>query len=262
MWTETLVKLTGVSICLCSGVAGGVERPEPVIPVFNEDLMTNLAGIDLSTNAGIEAVGGNQSLVILDLANPSLVKSRLKFQLRARSSANNALLLNLNLFVDTRPYPDPESAVGTSYFCEDDGSIRGVDPTSEFFPCDYDVNIGIANAGATRYLVTSLGVYSWYENIAAGSVDIGQASVWVWDPATGAELWHDTWVSTRGEWELDAYGLSAVGDFLNADGVDELRVAYSRELNNNRLQMEYRYYDIATGNEISASEQTFVVPSP
>ena len=79
------------------------------------------------------------------------------------------------------------------------------------------------------------------------------------DPATSTKLWRKVFKSTSGDWELED-NLSAVGDFLNGNGKDEVRIVYSRELPNNAAEMKYSYYNIATGNLIK--EKKFNVGSP
>ena len=140
-----------VAFSLAPVMALAVESPQPVIPLFNEDLMTNYAGIDWIGNAGIEAPGINEKLVILPVSDPTKVKSQVRLKLRAKSSSDNSTLGTFRFFVDTKAYPNPDTAIGTSYYCEDYGVVRGANPTIEWFPCDYDINFGVANSGATRY---------------------------------------------------------------------------------------------------------------
>jgi hypothetical protein len=246
---------------LASGTAWAVELPQPVIPLFNETLMTNYAGIDWVGNPGIEAPGTNKSVEVIPLSDPAKVRSRVNFKLRVKDPANNASLGAFDAYVDTRPYPNPDTVAGTSYYCEDGGQVRSADPTGEPFPCDYDLNAGIANSGVARYLVMSLAAYAYYVNSTDGYVDIGRANVFVWDPATRAELWHKSWPVKYNNWEI-VDGLSAVGDFLGSDGNDEARIAYWREGADNAVVMKYTYFDIVTGQEIPNSKQTFIVPSP
>ena len=259
--TRNMISFAAFVICCGEvGIASAVEPTQPIIPLFNEYLMTNTAGLDISEHAGIEAPGANESLDIIPGPSAGQVKSRLNFILKVKGSDNT----NLGSFrpsVATMPYPDPSTAVGTSYSCEDDGVFRGANPNSEPFPCDYDVNVGIANFGATRYLVTSLALYAAYQNSTEGYVDISRAAVFVWDPVTHAESWHKAWAVTSGGWEL-VDGLCAVGDFLDSDGADEVRIAYSRDGANGKVVMKYDYYDISTGNEVPNSQQIFSVPSP
>ncbi len=259
MMNKALFHTLLMAFSLLPGVALAVEAPQPVIPLFNSDLMANFAGIDLIENAGIEALAINDKLVILDVSDPTKVKSRMKLNLRAKSSSNNSTLGTFSFYVDTRWYPNPDTAIGTSYYCEDDGYIRSAYPTSEEFPCDFDFNFGVANSGATRYLVASAAVYASYYNATAGEFDIGSARVWVWDLTSGTPPWRKTWNVRAGDWELED-GLSAVGDFLISDSGDEVRIAYWRQKSNNRVEMKYTYYDIATGNLIK--EDRFIVPSP
>jgi hypothetical protein len=248
-----------VAFSLAPGMALAVELPQPVIPLFNSDLMTNYAGIDWVENAGLEAPGINEKLVIRPVSGSTNVKSRVKLKLRAKSSSNNSTLGTFDFFVETKSYPNPDTSTGTSYYCEDDGYIRSAYPVSEWFPCDYDINFGVANSGATRYLVASAAVYVWYYNATDGDVDIGKASVIVWDLAGGARLWVKNWNVLVNDWELED-GLSAVGDFLASHSGDEVRIAYWRQRTNNRVEMKYTYFDIATGDWIK--EDKFIVPSP
>ena len=244
---------------LWSFSALAVESPKPVIPLFNEYLATNVAGIDLQTDAGIEAIGGNDSVEVLSTSDPDKLKSRLHFKLKAKDSADNSDAGVFDAFVDTLAYPDPDTAVNTNYACEDDGYIVGVDPTLDDYPCDYDVNAGIANDGATRYFVIGLGVYAWYQNAADGQVDIGRVSVTVLNPGSGDTEWRGVWYVTDQNWSLEA-GLSAVGDFLYDDGTDEVRIVYSRDLPDGRVEMKYSYFEIATGDPID--EQRFKIGVP
>lgn len=195
----------------------------------------------------------------LPASNPDKAKSRLKLKLKVKKSNNNSSLGSYVPYVDTRSYPDPYTAVSTSYYCEEDGNVFSVGPTSEGFPCDFEANLGIANSGQSRYLVTSLALFAWFENEANGTVDIGQASVTIWDPVSHAKIWRKVWRNTDGDWELED-NLSAVGDYLSSDGNDEVRIVYSRELPNHGAEMKYTYYDIATGNFIK--EHTFTVSGP
>ena len=233
---------------LWSFSALAVESPKPVIPLFNEYLATNVAGIDLQPDAGIEAIGGNDSVEVLSVNNPDRVKSRLHFALKAKDALDNSNAGTFKAYVDTKTYPDPDTAVNTDYACEDDGYVVGVDPTIDDYPCDYDVNAGIANDGATRYLVIGLAVYAWYANSTDGQVDVSRASVTGVNLITG-DKWHNDWNVTNGDWSLES-GLSAVGDFLYSDGTDEVRVVYSRELMNGTVEMKYLYYEISTGIQI------------
>ena len=258
MTNKSLLQLIFSMFLLTFGLAWAVEAPKPVIPLFDELLMTDVSGIDITTDAGIEAPGGNDRFTVrTDPADATRVISRLRFKLVARSSADNSLLETFIPTLDTRSYPDPNTAAGTTYFCDDDGFFRVADPTSEDFPCDHDVNIGVANSGATRYLVTALALYVAYANAADGLVNLSRATVYVWNPVNGNQLWRRNFNVTSGPWEL-VPALSAVGDFLDGDGVDEVRIAYQRDLSNNRIQMRYTYYAIANGNEIK--EDKFIVP--
>lgn len=81
----------------------------------------------------------------------------------------------------------------------------------------------------------------------------------MYDPVSYAKLWRKVFKSTSSDWELED-NLSAVGDFLNDDGKDEVRIVYSRELPNHAAEMKYTYYNIKTGNQVK--EKTFNVASP
>ena len=244
---------------LTSFSALAVESPKPVIPLFNEYLMTNVAGIDLGAPTGIEAVGGNDSVEVTTTADPSRLKSTLNFKLRLKESFDNSPAGVFDAHVTTGTYPDPDTAVNTNYACEDDGWIVGVDPSIDDFPCDYDVNIGIANAGATRYLVIGLAVYVYYSNVADGDVDISNGAVTVVNLSNGNK-WRAAWPVADGNWSLED-GLSAVGDFLYDDGTDEVRIVYSRDRLDGKVEMKYLYYEIATGDQIgSARKFTIRVP--
>lgn len=96
----------------------------------------------------------------LPASNPDKAKSRLKLKLKVKKSNNNSSLGSYVPYVDTRSYPDPYTAVSTSYYCEEDGNVFSVGPTSEGFPCDFEANLGIANSGQSRYLVTSLALFA------------------------------------------------------------------------------------------------------
>lgn len=248
-----------VAFSLAPGMALAVEPPQPIIPLFNSDLMTNYAGIDWIGNAGLEAPGINEKLVIRSVSDPTKVRSRVKLKLRTKSSSDNSTLGTFNFYVETKPYPDPDAAFSTSYYCEDYGYIRSAYPTSEWFPCDYDINFGVANSGAKRYLVASAAVYVWYHNAADGNVDIGRASVTVWDLALGTPPWRKSWPVLSGKWEL-VDGLSAVGDFLASHSGDEIRIAYWQQKSANQVEMQYKYYRIANGKWIKTDR--FIVPSP
>jgi len=259
MMNKAIFRAVVVVYSFASGIAAAVEPPEPVIQLFNEYLMTDVAGIDFAPDPGIGAIGSNERLKIIDAADPTKVLSRVKFNLRVNSSVGNTTLGTFNSYVDTRAYPDPDTAVSTSYFCADGGEVRAAAPNVEWFPCDYDINAGIANKGTTRYFVMSHAVYAWYVNSTDGEVDIGVAAVTVWDLESGTQAWRKTWNVTAGIWGLED-GTSAVGDFLSSNSGDEVRIAYWREQNNGKVEMKYTYYDIATGAEIKTDK--FKVPVP
>ena len=244
---------------LSSFSALAVESPKPVIPLFNEYLATNVAGIDATSDTGIEAVAVNQLIKPHITSNPNKLQSLVKVKLRAQNTATHTLAAAYIASVQTKRYPDPDTAVNTNYACEDDGYIVAVDPTSEDYPCDYDLNVGIANVGATRYAVMGLAVYAWYSNIADGEVDISRASVTVRNPDNGHFVCRGEWDVQDHNWYLED-ALSAVGDFLSGDGVDEIRIVYSQELVDGTVEMKYTYYDITTCNPID--EDTFSIGVP
>ena len=239
---------------LSSFSALAVESPKPVIPLFNEYLATNVAGIDMPGSTNIEAVGVNQRLVIRTFADPTVVRSRMKIRLEVQDPDSVVAPQIFEAYVDTKPYPNPDTAVGTNYACEDDGYVVGVDPKAEDYPCDYDLNVGIANDGATQYGVISLAVYSWYANSTDGQVDISRGSVTVFNLTSGGDPCRGEWDVTDGVWTLED-GLSAVGDYLGNDGTDEIRIVYSRVRDNGKVEMKYTYYDISTCGQIGDVQQ-------
>jgi hypothetical protein len=260
MKSNALLRTILISFLLATFSAVAVEAPKPVITLFNDNIQVFISGLDIAGGGGIEALGVTEVINSnLPVSDPDKRKSRLKVRLKVKNSVNNAARGQYVAYVDTKSYPDPGTAVGTTYWCEEDGVVLNVDPGSEGFPCDFQLNIGIANSGATRYLVMGLALYSWYDNAAEGTVDIGRASVTVWDPATKAKLWRKVFNNTSGDWELED-NLSAVGDFQNADGIDEVRIVYSRGLPNNEAEMKYTYYDIATGSKMNEHRFTIVAP--
>ncbi len=239
--------------------ASAVEPPSAVIPLFNEDQQVELSGIDISaTNPGIETVGASDGFQVSPYPpDPVRLRSRLRLRIQINRSSDNMSHASILPFVFTRPYPDPATATNTSYFCEDDGAERFADPENEPYPCDFDVNVGIATAGQQRFLVASLATYAGYENQTTGFVDIGAASVEAFDPETGQSLWRRIFNVFSGVWQLED-ALSAVGDFLNGDGNDELRVVFARELSSGSIEWRYLYYNIVNGNFIK--EDRFRVP--
>jgi len=253
--------LTGITLMCVSFLAGtvfAVEPPKPVIILFNETGESTLAGIDIATNSGIEAIGLSGTLQVLGVSNPDNVKTRRKMKLRVKRSTSNKTLGTYVAYVDTKGYPNPELQEGTSYFCDFDG-FQVVDPTQDDFPCDWNGNGGIANAGATRYLVFSqiMGGSYWTPN--DGFVEIGQASVTIFNPENQATLWRKQFKLQSGDWFLDE-DFCAVGDYLSDDGVDEVRIVYVREKANGSNEFRYSYYNIATGALVK--ENTFSVSAP
>ena len=261
MTNKTLLQAALILLSLVSRTAFAVEAPKPVITLFNTiNIQVFAAGIDISSKSGIEALGfAEVTNSNLPVTNPDKRKSRTKFKIKVKRSTNNSNLGSFVAYVDTKSYPDPYTAVDTQYYCEVEGEVFNVDPKIEDFPCDFELNLGIANSGTTRYLVMSLAVFAWYQNVAEGTVDIGQASVTIFDPESYTKLWRKTWKNTAGDWDLED-NQSAVGDYLNADGIDEVRIVYSRGLPNNAAEMKFTYYDIATGSKIK--ERKFTVASP
>ena len=249
-----------IALLVGTPAAVAVEPRDAVIPLFNEFQQVQLSGIDASANnAGIEAVGGSEGFQVSAYPpDPTRLRTRLRQRLEVRRSSDNVSLYSILPFVFTRPYPDPTNT-NTEYFCEDDGFFRGVDPENEEYPCDYDLNVGIATAGQQRYLIASIAVYAGYENQTLGEVNIGAASVEAYDPETGQSLWRRIFNAFSGVWELEP-SLSAVGDFLNGDGNDEMRVVFVRELNSGAIEWRYIYYNITNGNFIK-EDRFRVAPS-
>ena len=242
------------------GIASAVEPSKPTIVLFNQNIQTFVAGFDLHPGGGIEAIGLTEvTQSNLPVANPDRARSRLKIRVRFKHPGNNSDAGTFRPWVDTKTYPNPYTQQATSYYCEENGNVYSVDPQQEGFPCDFEANIGIANSGQNRYLVVSLAMFAWYQNQEEGSVDIGQGAVTVYDPASGDEIWRKQWKTTTGDWELED-NLSAVGDYLNDDGNDEVRIVYSRGLPNNAAEMKYQYFDIASGNKIK--EKVFTIGGP
>ena len=261
MTKRSLIQAAVLALTLASGTALAVERPQRVITLFNTtNIQVFIAGIDITTHTGMEAIGVTDLITSnLPVSNPNKRKSLLEVRLKVMRASNGSYLGSVVPYVGTKSYPDPITSPNTGYYCEEDGGVINVDPTQEGFPCDFEGNFGIANSGSTRYLVAGLAMFAWYEDETDGTVDIGQASVTVFDPASFSKIWRKTWKNEDGDWELED-NLSAVGDFRSDDGDDEVRIVYSRDLPNHEVEMKYTYYDIATGDKIK--QHTFKVAAP
>lgn len=247
-------------LCLLTTATSAVERPEPVIILFDDDVgLADLAGVDISTTAGIETIYATETITIRnDPTDGTRRISRQWLRLRVQDEQTNTFIDDFIVFSDTGSYPDPATAVSTTYYCYDgiweDSYI--VNPQIDDFPCEYELGFGIANSNAARYLVTSMATLAAYSNASDGFVDISLAEVQVWNPTTGVRIWRRAWPVQGSVWELDE-GLSAVGDFLNSDGVDEVRIVDVRDRGGS-IEARYRYYSIVDGSFLK--EDLFRVP--
>lgn len=152
MTNKSLIRTIPLLFSLASLPAIAVEAPKPVISLFDDGIQQYTAGLDLATAPGMEALG----LTALNTSNltvndPDERKSKLKVRLKVKNSGTNGLLGDFVPLVETRSYPDTQSAVGlqTSYWSEEDGAVWQVDPAQEGFPCDFELGIGIANSART-----------------------------------------------------------------------------------------------------------------
>jgi len=239
------------------------ERAAPGIPLFNNYFVLDLAGLDISATPGIENLGANANVEErIDPSDATRRITRYKARLQVHSAIDNSMIAKVDYFAATGSYPDPATAVGVTYFCADDiidQDFYVVDPTMQQFPCDFSLGIGVANSGATPYLVTGIATAAAYLSMADSFVDLSGASVQINDPESGTMVWRKNFPGTDGNWTIEG-DLSVVGDLMGGDGVDEVRIGYSRERPDGTNVFRYLYYEIDTGNFIR--EDKVATPLP
>jgi len=236
--------LPGVAV-----VATAAERPVPNVPVWGDAFVKNLPGLDLSTMTGIEGLGANWwKEVRVDPADATRRITRNWMRLRVNSAVDNSQISDMSFFAASGSYPDPATAVNTTYYCSDEGFFYPTNPLNEF-PCEDSFGLGIATAGATRYLVAGAAFGAAYFVAGGSFTRIGAGSVEVFDPETGASLWRRSWPSFDGTWSL-RIRRSGVADYLGDDGVDELRIVQFRGLPDGTLVWRNSFYSIADGSLI------------
>ncbi len=214
--------------------------------------------------------------------------SKVRFFLKPALGGTNVFTPSGSLTVTSKPYPDPNNAANQcgggnqTYF--DTGDFPG----SELLGCPRDpsdppysgpsfdpnddlceaglgagnINLGVARGVSFRRVVFSDAVNGDYQNAttSGASINFTNFSIRVYSLA-GAELW------TRNFAQSDAIigylepVLAGVGDFLNGDGIDELRVARIRGGASGSWIYTYTYFNIDSGFQIG-SAVSFTVASP
>lgn len=149
----------------------------------------------------------------------------------------------------------------------------GFPPTTNSPPPIW-TNMGIARAGGNAYIVVGTAYSALTSSFNDPTVTLHDASSYtfaVYNP-DGSLKWKKRLTGLRGDWSFDSSATpnpvqpyqgmigflhkSAVGDFLNADGNDEIRVASVRKVPDG-LAYTYTFYDVLTGSVIK--KVSFVV---
>ena len=223
-------------------------------------LVEQLNSIDFYPGTtGTELIGFTETITGEDLG--STARTVWKQRIQVRNASTGAQISQFTFTSKSEPYPDDDASF--DYLCND--SFSGtLEPDKAIPDCDLNLSAGIAEtSGGTRYLVIGTSVIiDYFDGVSTDDVaDVYKLHVY--NLTTNNLAWAKSWKletpgGAGGDWELDV-GLSGVGDYINADGTDELRVAQYREQGGN-LRWRYQYYNITTGALIDTV--AFSVPIP
>ena len=220
-----------------------------------------VSGIDFfPAEPGIEMLGLNDSLSTSSPNGSGNVKTIGKALFVVRNADSGTVVAEYMATTESGLYPDPSGSAGasTTYLCGFE--LLPVDPTQDEFPCEELFGFGAANVGSTRLFIVGNSFTGFYSNPTDGFVDVSRFRVQAFNLRNGNLRWSKTYrlVDSAG-WEIEPT-LSAVGDFLNDDGDDEVRIVQTRERPNGNHEFHYRYFDAKFGALIKST--TFAVPRP
>lgn len=268
-----------------SATALAADAPKTIIPVFRvefepEDKFRSLIFTDYFPNAGAEVLGLTNSCTRSAPDGNGMVTTTVRTRVTLRSATGGPNLFSVVPAITSLPYPDPANAnnqCGGSNQTEfDEGDYpntqqlgcardpgdppyqgQSFDPNGDS-ACEQPVvggHFGMGRAtgsGDVNYIVFSDAITGTYRNAATGfnDVDAGNFAITVYN-MSGVRAWTKSFGAFTSVGRLEPV-LAGVGDFLNDDGEDELRVAYIEE-GGGVTNFRYFYYDIDTGVKIGAT---------
>ena len=287
---KLMSKLTAAAVLLCAPFTStfAVDPTEEVILLWSEgeDISPGTERLIFSSYeaaGGPKLIGGADTTNTLPGSTEGMLKCEGKVRIVVRPAAGGAPLFVTNPVtkVTSLQFPDPTLSANqcgginhTNY--ESNDEFHGC-PSPGFENCFgacFDPNVedicediiepddisggGMAQGSSDKLVVIgSQVVAEYFQNDTDNDVSVYAIQVY---SQTGTRLWYKTFNGTASDgFELLA-DLSGVGDFLNNDGVDELRIARDKEFPN-VWKHKYQYYDIDTGLQIG-NAITFDVTKP
>jgi len=292
-----LASLTSIgALTALSAIAPALAiEPTQIVPVFRtefepEDKFRHVAFANFPAT-GSEVLGLTSSCTVSAPDGNGMVKttSKTRFFYRPATGGANVFTPSPLPTVVSLPYPDPQhpnnQCLGENQTEFDEGDFpntenKGCPRDPEDAPyqgSSFDPNqggdfcggaatgghfgVGIGTGGSSvQYVVFSDAITGTYRNATTGfsDVDFTNFAIHVYSMA-GARVWTKSFPLLAGAGRLEPV-LCGVGDFLNDDGEQELRLARVGETGTGAA-FTYTYYDLDTGAQIG-SQVTVNISNP
>lgn len=232
---------------------------------------------------GREAIGLGDNCVVSapDEAGKITATYRLNLVVKPAAGGANLFTTAPPILVTTSKFPDPRLAqfqcnagTQTDYGIDGDGDDLGVaapegancngpnqrfDPAQELcdgYPYMFRIGFGRAEAGAADVIVVGSAAEGEYRN-SLEEQDIGSYAISGYD-TNGTRLYSIVFKRVAQDLFLEP-DLAMVGDFLDSDGIDEIRIGRIGHSATSNL-FKYSYYNVLTGALISSTTVTANCP--
>ena len=265
VYRKALAPLTGALLLGLSYTSGAVNQSTVfgLWDIGNDAIAQQVSGIQASISfPGIETPAFLRKTNYLPVGS-GLVQ--IQQQTRAEFTTTTGVLIGrFTVAATSPPMPDPRTASPDIRFYNGDGTLIGTGGSPVFAnPHVFDgpMGVGAGTQGQGSVIVLATSVLSSYQVGAGPVVNTGRYSVSAYQTVPTLQL---TW--TQQFEAKDPSGmelsrpLSAVGDFLNGDLIDEARVVFRKRTVTGAKIFEYRYFNLLTGNRIVGPNNFVTVP--
>ncbi len=265
VYRKTLAPLTGALLLGLSHISAAVNQSTVfgLWDIRNDAIAQQVSGIQASISfPGIETPAFLKKTRYFPLGS-GLVQIQQLTRVEFRTPTG-FLIGRFNVAAASSVMPDPRTASADVRFYNGDGALIGTGGSPVFANAnvfDGPIGVGAGTQGQGSVIVLGTSVLPSYQVGAGPIISTGRYRAAAFQTVPSVQL---TWTQLfeakdRSGMELST-ALSAVGDFLNGDLIDEARVVFRKQTATGAMIYNYRYFDLLTGNRIVGPNNFVTVP--